>query len=119
MKYIKQFHTILGIVPFVWFISFLSILIIGTIKLGYIPEYGNIIDPEALKIKTLGLFHFLFFMAAYCSFYLWIIFSIVLVVLYKRRFIPNTLSLILFLIGVLGYFIFKFVFSKNFLWVFD
>jgi hypothetical protein len=65
-KIFKILHSILGIVPFLWFLAFLIIILLGTIKLGYVPQYGNIIDPYALKIGAITKAHFFF--RDFCTF---------------------------------------------------
>jgi hypothetical protein len=119
MKYIKLLHKVLGVIPFIWFISFLLILLIGTINLGYVPKYGNLIDPYALNIDILSSLHVFCAFLAYIAFYLWLTLSAIFLVFFKKEFSLNKLSTVLFIIGVVGFFIFKYIFTDVFLWVVD
>ena len=119
MKLLKLIHSSLGVMPFVWFMLFLSILMVGTIHLGYIPKYGNHIDPDALNISTLSTIHLISAFFAYLAFYLWILISIIMKYYFKMNFSLNRITTIFFFIGVLGFFVFKFIFKQYFLWVMD
>jgi len=119
MKGIKIAHSVLGIIPFIWFVSFLLILLIGIFHFGYIPKYGNSVDPYALNLRNLSLFSFLCGFLAYIAFYTWIGMSIIFLLFFKKKFSFNKTTTILFIIGVLGFFIFKYLFSDVFAWVID
>ena len=119
MKYIKILHSFLGILPFIWFLSFLIILAIGIIHFGYLPKYGNLVDPYALNIRYLSLFSFFCGLCAYVAFYLWIVMSIIFITFLRKEFSFNRTTTILFIIGVLGFFVFRYLFSDVFAWVID
>ncbi|MGG9962509.1 hypothetical protein [Ferruginibacter sp. SUN106] len=112
-------HSFLGIIPLVWFLSFLSILAIGTFKLGYIPQYGNPVDPDTLHIGGLELLHSILFMMSIIAFFGWITVTIILLSFYKNSFVFNKTALVLFAIGVTGFLVFKYVFPGFGAWVFD
>ena len=119
VKYIKTLHTALGIIPFIWFVLFLIILIAGTIHFGEIPQYGNPIDPYALGLDNVSLAALLFFILGHLSFFLWLILTTVIYIFFRNKIVLNKLSIILFLIGIGGFLIFKYGFTETFLWVFD
>lgn len=119
MRYIRLFHSILGIIPFIWFLSFLLILTMGIIHIGYVPKYGNPIDPYALNLDVISYLHFIFGLCAYLAFYLWIGMSIILVIFFKKKFSFHRASTILFIIGVSGFFIFRYIFPDVFGWILD
>ena len=119
MKDYKTLHTVLGIIPLAWFISFLLILLIGTIHFGYVPEYGNPIVPYALHLDFLSIIHFILGVFAYLVFFPWILLTIHLIFSYNKQMCLNKLSVILFSIGVSGFFIFKYLLTDNFAWVMD
>lgn len=119
MKYIKLIHSFLGILPFVWFVSFLLILSIGFIHFGAMPKYGNLVDPYALNLRYLSLFSFFCGFLAYLAFYLWLGMSIIFIVFFKKKYTFNKTTSILFFIGVFGFFLFKYLFTDAFAWVID
>lgn len=119
MKTIKSIHSILGIIPFIWFLSFLLILIIGIAHFGYIPEEGNIVDPTALGLYWLNVFCVLFGIAAYLAFYSWILMSIILIIFFRKKYTFNKTVTFLFIISVLGFFVFRYGFPEVFGWVLD
>ena len=102
MKYIKMLHSFLGILPFIWFVSFLLILLIGIFHFGYIPKYGNSVDPDALNLRYLSLFSFFCGFLAYIAFYIWIGMSIIFLLFFKKKFSFNKTTTILFIIGELA-----------------
>jgi len=95
------------------------ILIFGTIRLGYIPNYGNVNDPYSLNLEPLTSLHSFISLPAFLSFFLWIAFGIVLFLFFKDSFSLNKLTTVLFLIGVSSFFILKYLFPGQFLWVMD
>ena len=119
MKYIKILHTALCIIPFIWFVLFLIILIIGTIHFGEIPKYGNLTDPYALDLDKISLVEALFSFLGYLSFFLWPLLTAIIYIFFRNKIIMNKLSIILFIIGIVGFFIFRYGFSETFLWVVD
>jgi hypothetical protein len=119
MKYVKTIYTILGVIPFLWLVSFVTILCVGTIRLGYIPKYGNRIDPDALNINFLSLVQAILAILAYIAFFLWIVITSLLVSYFRKKITPNRVSIYLFLIGVISFFILKYIFTEYFLWVED
>jgi hypothetical protein len=119
MKSLKIIHTALGIIPFLWFISFLFILMIGTIKLGYIPEYGDQIDPYALNLHSLSFIHFWLFILSFFAFFLWLTGTVVIMIFFRKKDSLNNLSTALFITGTAGFFIFKYGLTDYFAWVFD
>jgi hypothetical protein len=119
MKYIKTLHTTLGIIPFIWFIFFLTMVIIGTIYFGNIPKYGNPIDPYALGLDWINIFEAFFSVLGIISFFLWPLLTIILYIFFRNKIILNKLSIILFIIGIVGFFVFKYGFTETFLWVAD
>jgi hypothetical protein len=119
MKFIKLLHIILGIIPFLWLISFLVILTIGTIHFGYIPKAGNPVDPYALGLDSINRFEVGLVLLSFIAFFLYIPLTILLYILSKQKANPNNLSLILFTIGVGGFLIFRYIFTDVFLWVAD
>lgn len=118
MKVIKAIQTILGYIPFIWFIFFVIILLIGTLKLGYVPKYGNVIDPYALNLELLSIIHVITATLSYLAVFVWILLTGILIIL-KRQIIINRTSFVFLLIGLVGFIIFKFFFTQIFLWVFD
>lgn len=119
MKSFRAIHTVLGIIPFLWLISFLLVLMIGTIKLGYIPEYGDHIDPYALNLHLLSLIHFWLYVLSIFAFFLWLAGTAVIMVFFGKKGYLNILSTALFITGTAGFFIFKYGFREYFAWVFD
>ncbi|OYU95574.1 MAG: hypothetical protein CFE21_10550 [Bacteroidetes bacterium B1(2017)] len=119
MKYTKYIHTTLGIIPFFWFISFLTMIIIGTIKLGSIPKYGNHIDPYALGLDSLNLIEVVLSILGLFSFILWLVLTPILYYFFKNKTSLNKSSIVLCIIGVLGFIVFRFIFTETFLWVVD
>lgn len=117
MKIIKFAHSFFGIIPFIWFSCFLLILTIGIVHFGYVPKEGNPVDPYKLGLDWLSIIITIFSFIAYISFYLWILISII--ILLKREKLFNKISTILFIIGVSGFFIFKYLFPEVFGWVLD
>jgi hypothetical protein len=118
MKSIQILHTIAGIIPFAWLLLFLAILGIGTVHLGYIPQYGNHIDPDSLNIHFLGFLHMIFGLLGTASTCVWVTLAAIMISSTPKialRKIPT----ILFFIGVGGFFLFKYAFTEQFLWVFD
>lgn len=118
MKALKIIHSILGIIPFLWFMSFITILAIGMIKLGHVPKYGNPLDPTSLNMNVLSVFSFLCGLCAYISFYLWIGMSLILL-FFRSNYSFHKLNTVLFFIGVGGFFVFKYLFPDVFAWVID
>lgn len=116
---IKVLHTVIGFIPFVWLVVFLTILGVGTISLGYIPEYGNKIDPSALSLDFLGYFNFIFWVLGFIGFWFWIVLTMVMIVFFKVKITTIKTSTIFFIVGATGYFLFNNVYTANFLWVFD
>jgi hypothetical protein len=119
MKVVRIVHTVLGIIPFVWFVTFLLIFTIGAIHLGYIPEYGNAADPDSLNIGLLSGIHFALFLSGSLAFFIWVMLTIVLLIFFRKRISINRSSTILFSIGIIGFLIFKYILTASFLWVFD
>jgi hypothetical protein len=116
-KIFKILHSILGIIPFLWFLAFLMIILLGTIKLGYVPKYGNIIDPYALKIGAITKAHFFLGISALLAFYIWLVMSAIF--FFIKGFSFNKITTILFFVGVIGYLTFKYLFPNVFAWVMD
>ena len=116
MKAIKLFHIILGSIPFAWLISFLLMLIIGTIHFGYIPRYGNIVDPYSLGLGWINIIEVALFFLSFLSFFLWPIFS---AILFFNKEALSKISIIMYLVGVSSFFIFKYIFTSAFEWVMD
>jgi hypothetical protein len=112
-----QWHTILGIVPFAWLLLFLSILAVGTFKLGYVPAYGNRIDPGDLHINLLLVIHAVCLVLAVFAVIGWMILSFILYSFYKGYSMFNKITWRLFIIGITGFFIFKYLFPGTFAWV--
>ena len=119
MKTIKSIHSILGIIPFIWFLSFLLILIIGIIHFGYIPKEGNPVDPYKLGLDLLNIFCGLCGVFAYVAFYLWMLMSIILIIFFRKKYTFNKTATFLFIISVLGFFVFRYGFPDVFGWVLD
>jgi hypothetical protein len=119
MRILKIFQTIIGVIPFIWFTLFLIILVGGLIHLGEIPKYGNILDPDALGFGKLSYYEAIFIILSFISFFLWFIITVVIYVFFKEKIKLNKLSLFLFLIGIGGFFLFRYVFTEQFLWVVD
>jgi hypothetical protein len=121
MKDLKaiHIHSFLGIIPFVWLLSFLTILTIGTFRLGYVPQYGNVVDPYALHIGVLELLHNILFVVSIIAFFGWISVTIILFSFHKGSFVLNKTALVLFIIAVTGFIIFQYVFPGIGAWVFD
>ncbi len=119
MKIIKSIHSILGIIPFIWFLSFLLILIIGITHFGYIPKEGNAVDPTALGLYWLNAFCVLFGIVAYLAFYSWILMSIILIIFFREKYTFNKTATCLFIISILGFFVFRYGFPGVFGWVLD
>jgi len=110
-------HSISGIIPFTWFILFISILAIGTFKLGYIPAYGNRIDPGDLHINFLVILHAIFLVLAVFAVISWVALSIIIYSFYKGYSLFNKTTLRLFFIGIGGFVVFKYIFPGTFAWV--
>ena len=119
MKYIKILHTALGIIPFVWFVLFLIILIAGTIHFGEIPKLGFAKDPYALGLDKLSIIEALFSFLGYLSFFIWPLLTAILYVFFRNKIKLNKLSMVMFFIGITGFFIFRYGFSETFLWIVD
>jgi hypothetical protein len=119
MKYIKILHTALGIIPFAWLISFLIMLIIGTIHFGYVPKYGNPIDPYALGLDWINIIELWLGFLGYLSFFIWPLLTAILYIFFRNKITLNKLSMLMFFIGITGFFIFRYGFSEAFLWVVD
>ena len=119
MKYIKTLHTALGIIPFVWFVLFLIILIAGTIHFGEIPKLGYAQDPYALGLEKLSIIEALFSFLGYLSFFMWPLLTAILYVFFRNKIKLNKLSMVMFFIGITGFFIFRYGFSETFLWIVD
>lgn len=119
MRVIKFIHSFLGLIPFVWLISFLIILFIGIIHFGYVPKEGNPVDPYKLGLDWLTIIMTICFVGAYIAFYLWIILSVIIFTLIKKRQVFNKVTTVMFFIGVLGFFIFRYLFPSVWGWVLD
>lgn len=119
MKYIKILHTALGIIPFAWLCSLLLILFIGVFHFGYVPKYGNPVDPYALGLDWIYSFEVWLALFGFISFFVWPVLTVILYIFFKNKIVMNKLSIILFIIGIAGFFIFRYGFSETFLWVVD
>ena len=119
MKIVKIIHSILAILPFVWFITFLLQLVIGIIHFKAIPKEYLFDDPSSMGLDKLGLFSTLCILAAVPAFFLWILMSIILLIFFRKQYSFNKPATILFFIGVAGFFIFRDGFPEVFGWVLD
>ena len=119
MKLIKIIHSFLAILPFAWFVCFLIILFAGIIHFGYVPIEGNLVDPYKLGLDWLSIILTIFSVGAYMAFYLWIAMSVVFIIFFKGQKLLNRTTTILFVIGISGFFIFKYFFPGVSGWVLD
>jgi hypothetical protein len=119
MRLLKFIHSFLGIIPFIWLTCFLVMLLIGIIHFGYIPKEGNPVDPYKLGLDWLSVIITICSVCAYIAFYLWIALCVVLIIFFKGKELINRNTTILFIIGMSGFFIFKYLFSEVFRWVLD
>lgn len=119
MKTIKVIHSILGTIPFIWLILFLIVLVTGSFSIGHMPEYGDPIDPGSFNIRSLSFMHFVFYILSFISFFLWIIITTIVLMFFRKKIYLQKIPTVLFITGVAGFFIFKYAFTDNFLWVFD
>lgn len=116
---IRRIHAVTGIIPFAWLLVFLSFLVIGTFQLGYIPTYGKAGDPNSLGLDWLSAIHTILFMLATLSSVTWLIITLVWLIEMRGKMSPNRLSVILFLFGVAGFFLFRYALTGYFEWVLD
>jgi hypothetical protein len=119
MRLIKFVHSFLGLIPFVWFITFLIMLFSGISYFGYVPKEGNPVDPHKLGLDWLTLFITLCSVAGFIAFFLWIVMSIAFIIFFRKKNSFNKVTTILFVIGVSGFFIFRYIFPDVFGWVLD
>ena len=104
MKFVRILHALLGIIPFLWFISFLYVLVKGIFYLGYIPKYGNPVDPYEL-----GLVDWVYdievwlTVLSFMSFFLWILITGVIYLFFRDKVAFNKASVILFMVGIGGF----------------
>jgi hypothetical protein len=118
MKFIKILHAFFGIIPFAWLLSFLTILLIATIHFGYIPKYGNPIDPSALGLDQIEYVEVILAFCAFISFFIWTFLSLIFI-FFKSKIQLSKLPIFLFVIGVCGFFVLRYEFTDIFLWVVD
>jgi len=119
MKYFKILHTVLGIIPFAWLCSLLLILFIGICHFGYVPQSGNPVDPYSLGLDWIYSFEVWLGLFGFLSFFLWPLVTVMLHIFYRNMIVFNKLSVILFLVGTIGFFVFRYGFTAIFLWVAD
>jgi hypothetical protein len=119
MKFFKLLHIALSIIPFAWLCSLLLILVIGVFHFGYIPKYGNPIDPYALGLDWIYFFEVWLALLSFLSFFTWPLLTVMMYLLFKDKFAWNKLSIVFFITGIVGFFIFKYGFPETFLWVVD
>jgi hypothetical protein len=119
MKVLKTIHFILSLIPFTWLILFLIVLLSGTNYLGYIPTEGDLTDPSAIGMNGLTTvigFGVLFVISASV---LW--FAIAFILLKESQSKPKLgrLSVVLHIIGLMGFLLFRFILTGYFGWVLD
>jgi hypothetical protein len=119
MKYYKLLHRILGVFPLIWFVTFLTVVVTGVVRLRHIPIYGKSPDPYSLEINILGRIHLIAGLLAYVAFFLWLLLFIFGLFFFRKKFSLDKLSTIFFFIGVIGFFVFKYIFTGVFQWVLD
>lgn len=118
MRLTKLIHSFLGVIPFIWFITFLIMLFIGISHFGFVPKEGNPVDPYKLGLDWLSVVITICSAFAYIAFFLWIGLGITIIFLRKKGSFNKTTT-ILFIIGVSGFLIFKYLYPEVFGWVLD
>lgn len=106
--------------PFAWLLSSLLILSVATIILGYVPKYGNPVDPYTLGLDLVTRIHLLLFCVGIFSACLWPFFTIQMVVASGfKTFSENKIPVLLFISGLVGYLLFAFTMNPYFSWIMD
>jgi hypothetical protein len=117
MKVAKALYTIISIIPFIWFVTFLLQLLIGIIHFKTIPREGIQSDPCSIGLCTLHLYSAMLLAVSVFAIAVWAIMSVTLLTVKKKSLSkPSTL---LCIISVIGYFVFAYGFPEVFGWVLD
>jgi hypothetical protein len=119
MRIVRLILAFLGLIPFIWFVAFLVTLSIGIIKLGYIPQEGDLNDPYKLGLDWINIFLGIWGLFAYLAFYVWIITAISFFAYFRDKKMFNRKATVLFIIAVAGVLIFEYLFPGVFGWVLD
>jgi hypothetical protein len=119
MKDLKIIHFILSLIPFTWLILFLYVLVTGTVYLGYIPAEGDLTDPSAIGMNGLTTLIGVGVLFVIAASVLW--FAIAFILLKESQSKPKLgrLSVVLYIIGLAGFMLFRFILTGHFGWVLD
>lgn len=119
MKGLQKMNRFLSVIPILWFTSFLLVGFIGIIKFGELPVYGKHIDPYALGINWLNAINMILFFSSFFTIPILGFLTTSLLVKGYILTLKDKILLILVLISITGFFLFKYSFPTFFSWVVD
>ena len=119
---IKFFARMACFIMMTWAITYLLSFAIGTIYTGHFPVYGIDPDPYLLSspfldtIRVINSISFLFSGIAFLAWPLLLAYLIINKVAFSRS---DRLLFSVTILAILVFFVFKYICTRQFLWVFD
>ncbi len=110
---------LLSLPLFFCFLTVILVLALGTIRLGYIPSYGDTADPYALGLNYISTIIVFLTLPAAFTLALWPLLTIALWVQQKTLTACYKVSYIFFGTGLAGLTVLHLFFSDYFGWVLD
>jgi hypothetical protein len=122
MKDVMFFAKLTSLIPIIWLLSFLVALLVGYIYFGHIPSYGIDRDPNYINsvtlTKTVYIITFCELVGVFAT-PAWF-FLIIHLLIGKAKFESRDIIFhVAAIVGLIMFFLFRFVWTSQFEWVSD
>jgi hypothetical protein len=118
-KYIEYWHKCLPYIVFASEVLFIFYSFLAKIKFGFLPYYGFKPKPSSLEYSGLKFTQFILELMSWISSPIWVFATLWGLIVYKRQFLFNKFSVVIFLFSVSVYLMFYFCFHDYYLWYHD
>ena len=119
MESIKSINRYICYIPFVWVVSFFTILLFGILTLAKIPVYGIDQDPYSLSLDWLSTIGTIASLFSYFTIPTNVFLTIHLLVNKANFTRIDKIALLVLGCSILCFFLLKYVFTNVFNWVLD
>jgi hypothetical protein len=116
-KSLKVLYVVLGFLPSVWLVSFLAVISAATFQLGAIPHYMQSPNPASIGLASYAYMTLMVGVMALLAVIVWPVLTLIVFFLPYRDEIISKRPIVTFLVGAMGYWLFKLWLTDTFLWI--
>ena len=116
---LRQINIILGFIPLIWFLCYLTMLLVGIYTFGRLPIYILDNDPNSLGIDWLNFIGIIGLGINLMTIPIWLVFSLILIFKRTRFKMLEIISMLTTVICIFSFILLKYKLPDTFAWIMD